>query len=163
MAGNNCHVLTITSSQGNLNVTFCMDITVLNCLFFEMMLLLPQIVQLNGLSLCPNGRGTYLLGPYFVGAWNERLLIALFNPNVVPKLLSFPYPGGEITTMIQTLSPVQEVYHQFFSFRYLVIILVLEERQWLYHSCCSLPTRAVAYHNILFFLQFQKARSLVLL
>lgn len=146
MAGNNCHVLTITSSQGNLNVTFCMDITVLNCLFFEMMLLLPQIVQLNGLSLCPNGRGTYLLGPYFVGAWNDRLLIALFNPNVVPKLLSFPYPGGEITTMIQTLSPVQEVYHHFFFFslfsnnsrvrrEIVVISLVLQ----LTHSCCSLP------------------------
>ena len=100
MAGNNCHVLTITSSQGNLNVTFRMDITVLNCLFLEMMLLLHFIVQLNSLCLCPNDRGTYLLGPYFVGAWNERLLIALFYPNVVPKLLSFPYPGGEIITTI---------------------------------------------------------------
>ena len=47
--------------------------------------------------------------------------------------------------MIQTLSPVQEVYHQFFSFRYLVIILVLEERQWLYHSCCSLPQHAFLF------------------
>lgn len=85
MAGNNCHVLTITSSQGNLNVAFCMDTIVHNCLFLEMMLLLPKIVQLNGLALFPNGRGTYLLGPYFVGAWNERLLIALLIPMSFPS------------------------------------------------------------------------------
>ena len=85
MAGNNCHVLTITSSQGNLNVAFCMDTIVHNCLFLEMMLLLHFLVQLNGLSLCPNGRGTYLLGPYFVGAWNERLLIALLIPMSFPS------------------------------------------------------------------------------
>ena len=66
-------------------MAFFMDTIVHDCLFLEMMLLLHFLVQLNGLSLCPNGRGTYLLGPYFVGAWNERLLIALLIPMSFPS------------------------------------------------------------------------------
>ena len=93
MAGNNCHVLTITSSQGNLNVAFGMDTIVHDCLFLEMMLLLHFIVQLSSLPLCPNGRETYLLGPYFVGAWNERLLTAL--------LISMSFPSSSLFRILE--------------------------------------------------------------